>query len=1244
LPAVPGYAIEGLLGRGGMGVVYKARHVALKRTVALKMIRAGVHAGDQERARFKAEAEAVARLQHPNIVQVFEVGEAGGCPFCALEFVEGGSLAQKLRGAPLPPREAAALVEALARGMHLAHARNVVHRDLKPANVLLAADGTPKITDFGLGRQLDTDSRATRDGAVMGTPSCMAPEQAFGRTHEAGPAADVYALGAILYECLTGRPPFKGATVGETLDQVRTQEPVPPHELQPRTPRDLETVCLKCLRKEPERRYASAAELAAELGRFLRGEPVLARRVGRLERTARWARRNPALAAALAGVMIGAVVASWLAVAAWRANDELGHKNTELDNKNTELAGKNEELSGANGKLELQKAELERHQNQLEGTLVRSWLSPLARQPGPLTEPELQALDQVAARQGQPLALRFLREAMTDPALTSSFACRAEHAWRAALGLNRKRRTEAEQLLVPELRAAKPDTTEAQELALAAAALGDLSPETVAVAAAPLIDGITKTVDRKSQERQAQGLIAAAARMEANDAARAAARLSQAISNTKDPVTLRFLAQGASAVAVRMEPKEATLARRTAAVNLIGKIADATELTEWQELGEELSPLTVRLEARQRAEIAATIAQAIGQSKNPGALEYLGQILSAVAAQLDAKEAAAGCRPAAASLAQALTANKTMYTYMLPSLARGLSALASRLEPKEAAEVCGPAAAAIAEVLSKTPATDSYPLERLAKALSALAARMDPEEAAALCGPAAVMLAQIMSKSSSSFVMQAPAQGLSALADRLGTKGAGEAATLLAHAMSKTLDLSLVRSLSQGSSAVAPRLDPRVGGEIAATLASTILTRRGQHGGEYLAEGLSAVAGQMDPNEVAATFATLATAMDKTTDPNIRPSQARWLMGLTSRVGPRHAAEVAVMLTKAMSGTSRSDELGSLAQALSALAPQLERQEASAAAAALTRILCSRPGAPDCTALAQALSALSVRLEPEEGARVCYAAAGALTRTMNGAGTWYVLYYQAMAVSALSARMEHEEAARECAVAAAALAQAMSIETQPGRLVNLGAGLSELASRLGPTEAAELCGPAAAALVRATSNTPEEQRLQILSEILPVLAARIHSEQAAVVCHPVAAALTRCTTKDAKSPTSRVLGNDLWAVLARVAPDASHKQAQLVTALVGSSGPAAGFTAPALVQLGFEPAPPPLPAEMLVDLLKDPLCVGEPQRLVLGQLARHYGRTFADQWEFARFAEEQNLGLDLTSPPRSPGAPVGAAP
>ena len=264
LPSISGYEILGELGRGGMGVVYRARQVALNRSVALKMVLADAHAGPAALHRFRAEAQAVARLQHPNIVQVYEVGEHGGRPYFSLELVEGCTLADRLAGTPLPAHAAAELTERLARAIHAAHERGVIHRDLKPANILLQARGslpvgldTPKITDFGLAKQVDGDSNLTRTGAVLGTPSYMAPEQAAGRAKEIGPAADIYALGATLYELLTGRPPLKGASPMDTLLMVMGDEPVPPSRLNPKVPRDLETICLKCLQKEIGRRYGS---------------------------------------------------------------------------------------------------------------------------------------------------------------------------------------------------------------------------------------------------------------------------------------------------------------------------------------------------------------------------------------------------------------------------------------------------------------------------------------------------------------------------------------------------------------------------------------------------------------------------------------------------------------------------------------------------------------------------------------------------------------------------------------------------------------------------------------------------------------------------------------------------------------------------------------------------------------------------------------------------------------------------
>jgi WD40 repeat protein len=326
MPTIPGYELLGVLGRGGMGVVYKARQLSLNRLVALKMILGGAHAGTSELARFLAEAEAAAQLQHAHIVQVHEIGTVGSLPFVSLEYVHGGNLAQRLNGTPLQPREAAILIETLAHAVHFAHRHGIVHRDLKPGNILLAmsdidddassdygyrvSNCVPKITDFGLAKRLGGPSSLTATGAMLGTPSYVAPEQAAGKK-DIGPAVDIYALGAILYECLTGRPPFQGPTQVDTVLQVLADEPVPPRRLQPGIARDLETICLKCLQKAPGRRYASAEALASDLAAFLGDRPIQARPVGRGERLWRWCRRNPVVSSLL-GVVAGCILVAGL--------------------------------------------------------------------------------------------------------------------------------------------------------------------------------------------------------------------------------------------------------------------------------------------------------------------------------------------------------------------------------------------------------------------------------------------------------------------------------------------------------------------------------------------------------------------------------------------------------------------------------------------------------------------------------------------------------------------------------------------------------------------------------------------------------------------------------------------------------------------------------------------------------------------------------------------------------------------
>jgi len=577
-PAIPGYAIEGELGRGGMGVVYRARHLGLGRPCALKLILPG--AADDALARFETEARALARLSHPGVVQVYEIGTHGGLPFMALEFCAGGSLEARLAKNPLPARAAAELVRALAEAVQAAHAAGVVHRDLKPGNVLLADDARPKLTDFGLAKRLDEAGR-TAPGTVMGSPSYMPPEQAQARP-DVGPPADVYSLGAILYECLAGRPPFRAATFHDTLAQVVHAEPVPVRSLNPAVPHDLETIAHKCLQKEPSQRYASAQALADDLGRFLRHEPIHARPVGALGRAARWVRRNPAVAtlAAVAALLVVSLVGL---AAGWAMS-------------------------------------LESSNDRLRTSIASGWVRSLAEEssPPPLSESEIGSLTELAETEVEALRLRFLAEAARTPLGVRKFRLRAEYALQAVLGLNSARRRAAEQLLRERFGAVDLGEEGRDDLALVLAALRSDAPRPAGLGVAFLGPPGNAEVEVRGSEPA-----------EPRDPG-AARRLAEELRQTADPATILRLAAG-------LDARGDAEAGRTAGAVFVRSLGKWAGTEVGVPLARGLADLAGRMDRRDAARL---LADALATTTDPEALAPLADGLDARADGLGPADAA----------------------------------------------------------------------------------------------------------------------------------------------------------------------------------------------------------------------------------------------------------------------------------------------------------------------------------------------------------------------------------------------------------------------------------------------------------------------------------------------------------------------------------------------------------------------------------------------------------------------------
>jgi Protein kinase domain len=1219
-PAPPGYEILSEVGRGGMGVVYKAMQRNLNRIVALKVVLAGGHASVSQRMRFLAEAEAVASLSHPGIVGVYDFGTWDGQPYMALEFCPGGTLGEKLNGTPLAHREASILLERMARAVSTAHARGIVHRDIKPANILLAADGNPKVVDFGLAKITESREGLTITGAVMGTPSYMAPEQAKGETKKVGPTADVYALGAVLYECLTGRPPFKGSNSADTIMQSLNTEPVGVRALNPLVPVDLETVCLKCLEKDPTRRYATAAELADDLTRFLGGLPVIARPVGPLGRARRWISRNQVVTGLLVAIVLAIAAGTTATYVKYRdeavqrakAEAETAAKEHALSELRKTLAAL-EELSAEQthtlSRLTIEKAAT-------EDALLLGLLRPLRDQVNAwISLEETRALFELAALPEERLRFRFVERGLLSADGADKLAAWPNEVVCAVVGLDRAAAVRL-QALVASVMNSKMSSIPAREACAFLAAALPHDPEFDRAAADILLRRIVQERDSATVSDLSAGLTALLPRLTSVEVAQIAQALAARIAVETDLSMLNGLASAIAPLGERLDPPGAMAVAQILTRRLTAE-RDVTSLTM---LPTALSALALRLRPVDSASLAGALSRRLSErlasDKDSAQLPTLATVLLIFSSRLTLAESAALVGQPARALAARIAAEKE-WTSLSTNCNNALFNLTTVLTPADAA--------AVLQRFMDRLENDTSILPNLYNTLSTVAMRLAPVDVLPLLKTLANRITPVTDPttlSQLSYILTLVAGGVGTVGPglsqptglRAGLMGAdvdailGPVARTIAARLVKEKDANVIATLGNSLTNLNTMLGPKDSFAVAKILMSWAAMEKDAISLSYFNAAIVPLAPRIAAADAAPLARSLASRLATEKDAIILNYLCPAFSELSARVRPVDLSAIvfpiARMIADRLATEKDNAALSNLSAALSTLAPRLHAAEAAALGGVLATRIKTDPDALTTMYLAQTLPALAERLDENAALKMLAPAIELIIARSLTEKDQFALGYLTTSITSIAYRITPSDAGSFARV----LAGRIVMEKETGLQSYYGTALIVLSPRLTDEDFRAVVHILA-------GRIPTEKDTAALSSLNNTLAGlnpRLSQVDAAAIVEVLAVRMT--TEKDTNNLAR--FDDVFTSMISRVS------DAQLLAVLKAN--------------LIFPPIRNPILAEFSSRANLTPTTAAMALAGV-GAVQTSPSSGFRDVWEFMNWAEKSRPDLDLRPVPRLPG-------